>query len=160
MGTTGVVTYKRVTFLERLHCHLQACHIPGETAGLAPPAGLERGRSGPPRQLSVCTCLACPVTAAVPDVTSACAQDQIVTHPSGQLIWNCRSGIALFSSRLRLSLLPAGKVSNSPSLADLRIICAPMLHTACRTDGHHPECLQDMLIGCAEYEVAAILGLT
>lgn len=109
-----------------------------------------------------CTHLACPVAGAVPDVTSVCAQEQILTHPGGGSPILVVVDLELvFSSRLRLSLLPAGKVSNSPSLADLRITCVPIFAhwPARRADGHHLACLQDALIGCAEQDVAAILGL-
>lgn len=121
MGAHGVVTYKRATFLERLQGLLQL-QDPKE-AGVGLPASFQ------------CACLACPVAAAVPDVTSACAREQIITHPGGQLI----DLELLFSSRLRLGLLPEGRVSNSPSLADLRMTCA-LLHTGLRngrTSCHH-----------------------
>lgn len=65
-----------------------------------------------------------------------------------------------FSSRLRLSQLSAGKVSRTAHWLTSGLHVLQCCTLACKTDGHHPECLQGMLTGCAEHEVAAILGLT
>lgn len=60
----------------------------------------------------------------------------------------------IFAYGLRLGLRPAGKVGNSPAL----IIYAPMLHTGLQ-DGRTSPCMSTGHTGCAEHEVAAVLGL-
>lgn len=63
MGAAEIVTCKHLTFLERLQglLHLQDLKEAGVGLLWALP----------------CSCLACPVVAAVPEVASACAQEQM-----------------------------------------------------------------------------------